>query len=78
LIRFDWIRSRSRNQGVLLDTYAEDEADLIATIEAYLRPLIPEPVMVPAKKRVSLDLAQGKGWIDGGRKGTFTIEEKST
>lgn len=71
LIRFD--RIGRGNNGVLLDTYATDADDLADTIFHYARPLL-----VSQTFTVTVDLEQGKGWIEGGRFGTFTIEEKST
>lgn len=68
LVRFERIGRTAK--GVLLDTFAVDADDLASVIFHYAKPMI-----VSKMFEVTVDLEQGKGWIEGGRFGTFTIEE---
>lgn len=71
LLKFE--RIGRGNRDTKLHTYAADADELAEQVYRHARPLL-----VSRMFEVVADLEQGKGWIEGGRFGSFTIEEVKT
>ena len=68
LLKFE--RIGRRNHDTKLHTYATGADDLALQVHRHARPML-----ASRDFDVTVDLEQGKGWIEAGRFGTFTIEE---